>query len=122
MSRGGKNTNSLSCVCRALFLTLLLVMLLSIPIYYFGDSSTFEHPSIASLDQHDDSEHHDHSGHGHRSSNCGPVSCSPASPNSVAPIVARFATSTWVPIDDTKHSSIYLDRDPPIPRLSNSKV
>lgn len=122
MSRRGKNSNILCSVCRALFLTFLLVTLLSVPFYFFGYSNTSEHESIASLDTHGDSEHDGHGGHGHRSSNCGPVSCSPATPNSSAPTVARSAASTWVPIDDAKLSSIYLDRDPPIPRLENSRA
>ena len=122
MSRRGKNPNNLSSDCRALFLTFLLVTLLSVPIYFFGNSNTSEHQSIASLDSHGDSEHDGHGGHGHRSSNCGPISCSPATTNPSAPTVARSAVFTWVPIDDTMLSSIYLDRDPPIPRLGNSRA
>lgn len=122
MSRRGKNSNILCSVCRALFLTFLLATLLSVPNYFLGGFNTTEHPSITSLDHYGDSEHDGHGGHGHRSSNCGPVSCSPATPNSSASTVARSAVSTWVPIGDTKLSSIYLDRDPPIPRLGNSRA
>lgn len=122
MSRRGKFSITHCSVCRALFMTLLLFMLLSIPIYFFGDASTTEHQSIASSSHHGDTDHDGHGGHGHLSSNCGPVSCSPATPNSSVPTVARSAASVWIPIDDAKLSSIYLDCDPPIPRQGYSRA
>ena len=89
------------------------------------------HDAHASMSHHGDADHHnpsdgsDHKGLGHALTHCGSGTCMPTffgtAVNSGILVNMVYMTRTAIG-DDVFLPSLYLDSDPPVPRLSPSLI
>ena len=111
---------------RSVMSVLLVFSILLSPYSFAGIGHAQEHQSHSSADHDKKSHHHntghnDHSGVGHALTHCGSASCTPSFLGVSNPVVSYqivFLRLHLVAGDDALRRSLFLESDPPVPRIS----
>ena len=104
---------------RAILFTLLIAALAIGPISFSPDAVTAGHHSQSSDHQHSDADEHDHDAADHMLAHCGPISCNVFFTGPISAATADLLRSSLAhrfSITDSQARTLYMKRDPPVPR------
>ena len=103
----------------AILFTLIFAALAIGPISLSPDAEAAGHLSQSSDHRHSGADDHDHDDSDHGLAQCGPVSCNPSFAGAFSAATADLMRSPLAhlfSIDDPQVRTLYLERDPPVPR------